>query len=108
MALSSVALKAYSQAAQVKPVAVEGVRATTSTTASATRSFSETVRQSLHAVNELQQDKARLVEEFASGKNQNVHELMIGLQKAGLAMELTAAVRNKVMQAYQEVMRLQF
>jgi flagellar hook-basal body complex protein FliE len=33
---------------------------------------------------------------------------MISLQKAGLAMDMTAAVRNKVMQAYQELMRLQF
>lgn len=108
MAITPIALKAYAQAAQVKPVAVEGVRGATSASAAQARSFAETVRQSLEAVNDLQQDKARLVEEFASGKNQNVHELMIGLQKAGLAMELTAAVRNKVMQAYQEVMRLQF
>lgn len=108
MAITPLALKAYSQAAQVKPVTGERVRGTTSTSGTQTRSFAETVSQSLKSVNDLQQDKARLVEEFASGKNQNVHELMIGLQKAGLAMELTAAVRNKVMQAYQEVMRLQF
>ena len=45
---------------------------------------------------------------FASGKTQNVHELMISLQKAGLAMDMTSAVRNKVMNAYQELMRIQF
>lgn len=107
MAITPVAIKAYAQAAQAT-ASVSKVRQAASVTQAPTRSFSETVRQSLAAVNDLQQDKARLIEEFASGKNQNVHELMIGLQKASLAMELTAAVRNKVMNAYQEVMRLQF
>ncbi|BDV02106.1 flagellar hook-basal body complex protein FliE [Thermodesulfomicrobium sp. WS] len=107
MAITPVALKAYAQAAQAT-ASREKVRAAASATETQARSFSETVRQSLASVNDLQQDKAKLIEEFASGKNQNVHELMIGLQKASLAMELTAAVRNKVMNAYQEVMRLQF
>lgn len=107
MAIAPVALKAYAQAAQATS-SQEKVRAAATATEAQARSFSETVRQSLASVNDLQQDKAKLIEEFASGKNQNVHELMIGLQKASLAMELTAAVRNKVMNAYQEVMRLQF
>jgi len=33
---------------------------------------------------------------------------MITLQKTGLAMDMASAVRNKVMQAYQELMRIQF
>lgn len=107
MAITPVAIKAYAQATQAT-ASVSKVRQAASATEAPARSFSETVRQSLAAVNDLQQDKATLIEEFASGKNQNVHELMIGLQKASLAMELTAAVRNKVMNAYQEVMRLQF
>jgi flagellar hook-basal body complex protein FliE len=98
MAISPVALKAYTAAA----------KAETTPHAAPTRSFTETVKESLASVNNLQHEKARLVEEFASGKNQNVHELMISLQKASIAMEMTAAVRNKVMQAYQEVMRMQF
>ncbi|MFW5734480.1 MAG: flagellar hook-basal body complex protein FliE, partial [Oceanidesulfovibrio sp.] len=42
------------------------------------------------------------------GEKQNVHELMISLQKASVAMSLTSAVRGKVMEAYKEIMRTQF
>ena len=56
----------------------------------------------------MQQEKNQMIQSFASGENQNVHELMISMQKAGLAMNLTAAVRNKVMEAYRELSRMQF
>ena len=58
-------------------------------------------------VQELQTNKDTMIQAFASGESQNVHELMITMQKAGLAMNLTAAVRNKVMEAYEDLSRLQ-
>lgn len=70
--------------------------------------FSETVTESLAKVNDLQAKKTAMIEEFASGRSQNVHELMISLQKAGVAMRMTSAVRNKVMEAYKELSRMQF
>ncbi|MDO9081765.1 MAG: flagellar hook-basal body complex protein FliE, partial [Humidesulfovibrio sp.] len=45
---------------------------------------------------------------FAAGKDHNVHELMISLQKAGLAMSMTSAVRSKILQSYQELTKMQF
>jgi flagellar hook-basal body complex protein FliE len=71
-------------------------------------SFANTVRESLTKVNDLQSEKSTMVEEFASGERQNVHELMISLQKAGVAMRMTSAVRNKVLEAYKELSRMQF
>ena len=71
-------------------------------------SFSDTLSQSLEKVNDMQAEKKQMIQSFASGEHQNVHELMISMQKAGLAMNLTAAVRNKVMEAYRELSRLQF
>lgn len=68
--------------------------------------FGDTVENSLARVNELQGEKKKMIEEFASGKNQNVHELMIHMQKAGLAMSMTTAVRNKVMASYQKIMQM--
>jgi flagellar hook-basal body complex protein FliE len=49
-----------------------------------------------------------MIDEFASGKSQNVHELMISMQKAGMAMQLTGAVRSKVMASYKELMQMPF
>lgn len=56
----------------------------------------------------MQSEKKMMIEQFASGKSQNVHELMITMQKAGLAMQMTGAVRGKIMQSYQEIMKMPF
>jgi len=71
-------------------------------------SFGDTVQNSLTKVNNMQSEKSEMIQSFASGETQNVHELMVTLQKAGLAMNLTSAVRNKVMEAYKEMGRIQF
>ena len=71
-------------------------------------SFADTMRTSLDKVNGMQTEKNKMIESFASGETQNVHELMITLQKAGIAVNMTSAVRNKVLEAYKELTRLQF
>ncbi|MDR2054502.1 MAG: flagellar hook-basal body complex protein FliE [Desulfovibrio sp.] len=71
-------------------------------------SFGETISTSLNRVNELEQAKSQAVDDFASGRSQNVHELMITMQKSSLAMKLTTAVRGKVLEAYKELSRMQF
>ncbi len=75
---------------------------------SASNGITDIVSQSLNRVNTLQNEKDEMVVDFASGRTQNVHELMISLQKAGLAMNITSAVRGKVMEAYKELSRMQF
>ncbi|MDR2160984.1 MAG: flagellar hook-basal body complex protein FliE [Desulfovibrio sp.] len=70
--------------------------------------FSQVLASSLDKVNNLQAERESMVAAFASGESQNVHELMISLQKASLAMNMTAAIRNKAMEAYRELVRLQF
>jgi flagellar hook-basal body complex protein FliE len=42
-----------------------------------------------------------------TGQNVELHELMISMERAGLAMELTLQVRNKLLEAYQEISRMQ-
>lgn len=71
-------------------------------------SFGATLKDSLTKVNEMQAEKSGMITAFASGETQNVHELMITMQKAGLAMNITSAVRSKVMDAYRELSRIQF
>ena len=66
------------------------------------KSFGETLTESIKEV------KNDMITSFASGETQNVHELMISMQKASVAMNLTSAVRNKVIEAYKEMSKLQF
>jgi flagellar hook-basal body complex protein FliE len=55
------------------------------------------------AKKEAQEAKQRLL----VGESDDLHGVMIAMEKAGLAFQLTMTVRNKVIEAYQEVMRMQ-
>lgn len=70
--------------------------------------FTGVLKDSIGKVNDMQKQKNTMIESFASGETQNVHELMISLQRAGLAVSMTSAVRNKVIEAYKELSRMQF
>lgn len=109
MSIQSVGFKAYSQALQNFAKAESKAKAGAMPEQTPEgKGFSELMSSSLGKVNELQAQRSAQITAFASGENQNVHELMISLQKAGLAMNMTAAVRNKVMEAYKELSRMQF
>ena len=44
---------------------------------------------------------------FALGETDNTHDLMIAEQKANIALQYTVAVRDKVLEAYQQIMQMQ-
>jgi flagellar hook-basal body complex protein FliE len=58
-------------------------------------------------VNDAQQHAADLAERFARGEPVDEQTLVLAMERASLAFQLTLQVRNKVLDAYQEVMRLQ-
>ena len=111
MSIQAVGLKAYNNSLQgfvQKETAIRRAAQIPPKAERVERSFANTFEDSLKKVNDLQTEKTSAVESFASGETQNVHELMISLQKAGLAMSLTSAVRNKVLEAYRELSKMQF
>ncbi len=70
--------------------------------------FRQVLTEALNNVNELQKSAAAGAKDFALGIDDNIHRVMISTEKAQLAMDMTVAVRNKVLEAYKELMRLQF
>ncbi len=109
MSIQSVGLRAYANALQNFNKAERQVKdAGLGAPKAQATGFGEALKDSLEKVNNLQGERSKLITSFASGENQNVHELMIAMQKAGLAMNMTAAVRNKVIEAYKELSRMQF
>ena len=70
-------------------------------------SFADTLAQSLDKVNKLQKEADVAIQDFATGDTRNIHETMIAVSKADVAFRLTMQVRNKMVEAYQEVMRMQ-
>ena len=58
-------------------------------------------------VNELQQGADKAIKGLAKGEVENVHDTMIAIEKANISFNLMVQVRNKLVQAYEEVMRTQ-
>lgn len=109
MSMQTTAIQAYGNALRNFAQAEKKLQSGTMTSDKGqSNAFADVLASSLEKVNNLQNERSSLIDSFASGENQNVHELMISMQKAGLAMNMTAAVRNKVMEAYKELARLQF
>ena len=59
-------------------------------------------------VDQLEQQAEGAVTGLMTGSGVGVHQAMIATQKASMAFELALAVRNKAVQAYQQVMGMQF
>lgn len=70
-------------------------------------SFRVVLASALEEVNRLQLDAQDKTGVLVGGGNVELHEVMLAVQKAELALELTQTVRNKVVEAYQEIMRMQ-
>ena len=70
-------------------------------------SFGELFRSSVQQVQGFQQSAHQQVEQFLSGETEDLHKVALATQQAELSFDLFLQVRNKVVQAYQEVMRMQ-
>jgi flagellar hook-basal body complex protein FliE len=108
MAISPLALSAYQNAMTSAGAIDAKVGRSLTKPAAPAEGFGNKLMDSIKNVNDMQNQKVDMVESFASGQSQNVHELMINLQKAGLAMQMTTAVRGKVLEAYKELVKMQF
>jgi flagellar hook-basal body complex protein FliE len=109
MAIGSIAIKAYQSALQAQKGLVDKkVTESLGKTGKPEGGFGKMLGESIKNVSDLQNEKMDMVKSFASGEKENVHELMITLQKASIAMSMTSAVRNKVMDAYKELMHTTF
>jgi flagellar hook-basal body complex protein FliE len=69
--------------------------------------FARTLSQVLSEVNDLQLRSNATLESFAAGEIQDLHEVVIAQQEAAIAFQLVQQVRDKLLGAYQELMRMQ-
>lgn len=70
--------------------------------------FMSTLRNAMDQVGELQSEADGKVAQLLTGNGQDVHSTMIAVQKANLAFEMMVQVRNKIVQAYQQVSSIPF
>ena len=75
--------------------------------ASSGADFSDLLQQSIDQVNDTQKAASKLSDAFSAGDpNIDVTEVMIALQKAGVAFQAMTEVRNRLVTAYQDIMSM--
>lgn len=70
--------------------------------------FMSTLNDAMGQVGQLQSEADGKVAQLLSGNGQDVHSAMIAVEKASLAFSMMVQVRNKIVQAYQQVSSMQF
>lgn len=61
----------------------------------------------LQKINDKQINGEHLLQDLASGKTDNIHHVMLSLEDAKLSLQLLIQVRNKLLEGYQDILRMQ-
>jgi len=90
------------------PITLRGFEAAKPAGAQPDGSFKDFLLNSIREVNSMQQAADQAVEKLASGQDVNPAEVLTAVQKADLAFRMMMQIRNKIVQAYQEISRMPF
>lgn len=69
--------------------------------------FRSVLGEAIDRVEQFRVNSEQTVDRFLSGEDEEIHHVALAAQQADLAFDLFLQVRNKVVDAYQEVMRMQ-
>lgn len=70
-------------------------------------SFQETLKSLIRDVDALQKDADETTQKLLSGELENIHQVMLAMEEANTSFQLMMEMRNKILEAYREVMRMQ-
>ena len=76
------------------------------TSSEAQQNFATTLKDAIAKVNDQQIQSDELTNKLINGEDVELHEVMIGAQKASITLNATIEIRNKAVEAYQEMMRM--
>ena len=85
----------------IEPKKAEGDKTSEST------SFGDVLKGAIMDINNLQNDADKAIANVQLEDAGSIHDAMIALEKAGISFQVMMQVRNKILDAYQEVMRMQ-
>ena len=99
-------------------MAIQGINLINNTIATATPTktvnssndninFKDLLTDALNNVNTLEQESDKMTEDFIAGRTDDIYSVLIAAEKATISLQFITEVRNKVMEAYQEIMRMQ-
>ncbi|OFZ30576.1 MAG: flagellar hook-basal body complex protein FliE [Bdellovibrionales bacterium RIFCSPHIGHO2_01_FULL_40_29] len=70
-------------------------------------SFADTLKEAVNNVNQIHLDADKKAQELATGKTDDIAGVMLASEKADIALRTMVQVRNKIIDAYQEIMKMQ-
>jgi flagellar hook-basal body complex protein FliE len=68
--------------------------------------FGDLLKNAIEGVNELQQEAGQAQDKFARGEAAELHQVMIAAEKAGLSFDLLLEIRQRLVEAFQQIMRM--
>lgn len=74
--------------------------------ANPTVGFGKVLEDMVGKVSELQKTADQSIQSLATGEGKGLHEVMIAVEKASISFQMLTQVRNKAVEAYQEIMRM--
>lgn len=86
---------------EVMPKVYEGIKE------QGQKSFQDILKAAFDSVNKMQNDYDEVLRRQITDENIDIHDVVIAGEKAKLSLELTLQIRNKAIEAYQEIMRMQ-
>jgi flagellar hook-basal body complex protein FliE len=89
------------------PNSIEHVKPLEPAGQSKTADFASVLQSAIRTVESSNATAGQAVEDFITGRGGELHSTVLATQRAALQFEMFLQVRNKVVQAYQEVMRMQ-
>ena len=89
-----------SQAFPAQPAAAGGAQQNPS------QSFGKYMEEMIGKVSDLQNNADQSIQKLATGQGGGLHEVMIAVEKASVSFQMLTQVRNKAVEAYQDIMRM--
>ncbi|SHG15118.1 flagellar hook-basal body complex protein FliE [Fodinibius roseus] len=71
------------------------------------QSFADALSNAINSVDETMKTSDQQVQDFIAGESDNVHDVMISMQRAQMSFEMMVEIRNKAVETYQEISRMQ-
>ncbi len=88
--------------------AQSGTAASSGTSTSKQGAFGSSLVDAIDQVEQVHTDASHQVQQLLRGDRQDIHNVMIAVEKADVTFQLMMQVRNKIVNAYQEISKLQF
>lgn len=70
-------------------------------------SFEDAIKDALNEVSMIQNEAEKAIEDFSKGEVKDIHTVVVAMEKADVSLQTLLQVRNKLLTAYEEIMRMQ-